>query len=207
MSAKSTVAALLQHWREFGLPSYAQFDNHTIFQGRHHGRDSLGRVVRICLQLGVTALFAPPQESGFQAAIENCHGRWQAKVWSRFQHASLAELQQRSRRYLRAYRQRAAHRIGEAPRRRQFPSAWRADLQAQPNGSVIFLRRSSARGTVTLLGRTFQVDPLWPHRLVRSELDLAAHTIRFYALRRRQPHHQPLLHQAHYSLPPRPFHE
>jgi hypothetical protein len=25
--------ALLEHWREFGLPAYAQFDNDTIFQG------------------------------------------------------------------------------------------------------------------------------------------------------------------------------
>jgi len=84
VTAKTTVQALLQHWRQFGLPAYAQFDNDTIFQGSHHGRDSLGRVIRICLQLGVTPVFAPPQEPGFQAAIENFNGRWQAKVWSSF---------------------------------------------------------------------------------------------------------------------------
>ncbi len=84
VSATSTVEALLPHWREFGLPAYPQFDNDTIFQGSHSGRDSLGRVIRICLQLGVTPVFAPPQEPGFQAAIENFNGRWQAKVWSRF---------------------------------------------------------------------------------------------------------------------------
>src|SRR5260370_538114 len=84
VSATSTVEALLQHWREFGLPAYAQFDNDTIFQGSHSGRDSLGRVIRICLQLGVTPVFAPPREPGFQAAIENFNGRWQAKVWCRF---------------------------------------------------------------------------------------------------------------------------
>jgi transposase InsO family protein len=78
VTAKTTVAALLEHWRQFGLPAYAQFDNDTIFQGTHSARDSLSRVVRICLQLGVTAVFAPPRESGFQAAIENFNGRWQA---------------------------------------------------------------------------------------------------------------------------------
>ena len=122
VSAKSTVAALLQHWREFGLPAYAQFDNDTIFQGSHSGRDSLGRVIRICLQLGVTPVFAPPREPGFQAAIENFNGRWQAKVWSRFHHNSLAGLQAQSRRYIRAYRQRAAARIDGAPKRRSLLS-------------------------------------------------------------------------------------
>jgi hypothetical protein len=207
VTAKTTVQALLQHWREFGLPAYAQFDNDTIFQGSHRGRDSVGRVIRICLQLGVTPVFAPPQEPGFQAAIENFNGRWQAKVWSRFHYNSLADLQAQSRRYIRAYRQRAAARIDDAPRRRPFPSPWQPNLQAHPQGVVIFIRRTSEAGAVSLLGHTFEVDPLWPHRLVRSEVDLSNKTIRFHALRRRDSNHQPLLRQTPYTFPRRPFHE
>jgi hypothetical protein len=207
VTAKTTVQALLQHWRQFGLPAYAQFDNDTIFQGSHHGRDSLGRVIRICLQLGVTPVFAPPQEPGFQAAIENFNGRWQAKVWSRFHYDSLAGLQEQSRRYIRAYRQRAAVRIEDAPKRRPFPAVWQPNLQAHPQGVVIFIRRTSVRGAVSLLGHSFEVDPLWPHRLVRSEIDLSNQTIRFHALRRRDSNHQPLLCQTPYTLPRRPFHE
>ena len=205
VTAKTAVEALLEHWRQFGLPGYAQFDNDTIFQGSHHGQDSLGRVVRTCLRLGVTPVFAPPQESGFQAAVENVNGRWQAKVWARFYHASLAALHECSRRYIRAYRQRAAARIEAAPARRPFPAAWQPDLQAHPVGTVIFIRRSSEAGTVSLLGRTFGVDALWPHRLVRCDMNLNAQTIRFHALRRREPHHQPLLHEAPYSFPRRRF--
>ena len=134
VSAKSTVEALLQHWREFGLPAYAQFDNDTIFQGSRSGRDSLGRVIRICLQLGVTPVFAPPREPGFQAAIENFNGRWQAKVWSRFHHNSLTGLQTQSRRYIRAYRQRAAARIHDAPKRRTFPSPGSPIFRLIPKG-------------------------------------------------------------------------
>lgn len=207
VGAKSTVVALLQHWREFGLPAYAQFDNDTIFQGSHSGRDSLGRVIRVCLQLGVTPVFAPPREPGFQAAIENFNGRWQAKVWSRFHHNSLAGLQAQSRRYISAYRQRAAARIDDAPKRRSFPSPWQPNLQAHPQGVVIFIRRTSEAGAVSLLGHTFEVDPLWPHRLVRCEIDLSNQTIRFHALRRRDPNHQPLLRRTPYAFPRRPFHE
>ena len=116
----------------FGVPAYAQFDNDSIFTGTHRWRDALGRVVRTCLHLGVIPVFAPPQESGFQAAIENFNGRWQAKVWVRFHHNSLEALHARSERYLRAYRTRAAPRIETAPERRSLPVAWQPDLQAPP---------------------------------------------------------------------------
>ena len=79
VTAKTAVEALVEHWREFGRPTYVQFDNDTIFQGGHRGQNVLGRVVRTCVRLGVIPVFAPPQESGFQAAIENFNGRWQAK--------------------------------------------------------------------------------------------------------------------------------
>jgi hypothetical protein len=62
-------------------------------------------------------------------------------------------------------------------------------------------------GGVELLGRHFEVDATWPHRLVRAEVDLDAGQIRFYALRRRDPAHQPLLHEVAYALPRRRFQE
>ena len=115
VTAKTAAEAFVEHWREFGRPAYAQFDSDTIFQGGHHGQDVLGRVVRACLRLDVTPVFVPPQESGFQAAIENFNGRWQAKVWARFCHDSLTALHERSRRYVSAYGQRGIARLEAAP--------------------------------------------------------------------------------------------
>jgi hypothetical protein len=83
LTASTVVEALLEHWRAVGLPTYAQFDNDAIFQGPHHRRDSIGRVTRVCLSLGVVPVFAPPREPGLQAAIEAFNGRWQVKVWAR----------------------------------------------------------------------------------------------------------------------------
>jgi len=98
------MIALAEHWRAFGLPSFAQFDNDTLFQGAHQFADSIGRVIRFCLSLEITPVFAPPLETGFQAAIESFNARWQAKVWQRFHHDSLADLQARSARYIQAHR-------------------------------------------------------------------------------------------------------
>ena len=141
------VEALVEHWRAVGLPGYAQFDNDPIFEGPQIHPDTIGRVARACLSLGVVPVFVPPRETGFQAAIEGFNGLWQAKVWARFQHASLAGLQAQSARYVAAHRQRAAARIEAAPARRPFPRRWRLDLQAHPQG------RWSSCGAATRKGR------------------------------------------------------
>lgn len=200
-----SVEHLLQHWVEFGRPRYVQFDNDTIFQGPHQYRDVIGRVMRTCLLLGIVPVFAPPREPGFQAAVESLNGRWQAKVWHRFHHASLAELQERSDSYVIAARSRSVLRIDAAPARIPLRAGPPLDLQQHPQGTVIFVRRTDPNGSVGLLGRTFPVDPTWPHRLVRAEVDLTASSIAFFALRRREPTDQPLLKEVAYVLPRRPF--
>lgn len=207
ITAKTAVQSLLEHWRQFGLPAYAQFDNDTRFQGGHNHPDVVGRLTRVCLSLGVIPVFAPPRETGFQAAVESFNGLWQAKVWQRFHHDDLGQLQDRSRRYIQAHRQRNAARIGSAPARLPFPDAWNPDLQRPPHGQIIYLRRTSDQGRVSLLGRSFAVDPHWPHRLVRAEVDLTEKHIRFFALRRRDPIAQPLLKEVPYALPHRLFEE
>lgn len=205
ITARRAAEALLEHWRAFGLPAYAQFDNDTRFQGAHQFPDTIGRVSRLCLSLNVIPVFVPPRETGFQAAVENFNGRWQAKVWVRFHHDSRSDLQARSARYVVACNQRAALRMEGAPPRRPFPASWQLDLDAPLEGGMIFLRRTTELGQVHLLGRSFLVDPHWPHRLVRAEVDLGQGRISFYALRRREPSAQPLLRTCEYQIPGRQF--
>jgi hypothetical protein len=207
ITAKFVAESAVEHWREVGLPRYAQFDNDPIFEGPQIHPDTIGRVARLCMSLDVVPVFVPPRETGFQAAIEGFNGLWQSKVWVRFHHESLEGLQSQSARYIAAHRQRRAARIESAPERRQFPSPWRLNLQAHPQGRLIFLRRTTGSGEAQLLGRSFLVDPLWQHRLIRAEVDLTAEQIRFYALRRRSPKEQPLLKETAYKLPRRKFAE
>lgn len=206
-TSSAVQKALVGHWRTWGLPCYAQFDNDTLFQGPHHLPDVISRVMRLCLSLGVVPVFVPPRETGFQASIENYNGKWQAKVWSRFEHSSLATLQACSANYVSAHRDRTASRREAAPMRQSFPKNWRLDLHAHPQGQLIFIRRTNPQGEVFLLGRSFLVDPHWVGRLVRCEVLLRKNRIRFLQLRRREPGQQPLLKEADYQLPKRPFHE
>jgi hypothetical protein len=205
LTAIDVVEFVVEHWRKSGVPRYAQFDNDTRFQGAHQFRDSIGRVVRLCLSLDVIPVFAPPRETGFQAAIESYNGRWQAKVWTRFRHVSLLALQNRSTAYVLEHRARNAARADAAPSRRRFPAHWQFNFDAPLRGRIVYIRRTNQRGDVDILGRRFTINRDWVHRLVRAELDFARAEVSFYALRRRDPDQQPLLATASYVFPNRPF--
>jgi hypothetical protein len=206
ITAKYTVRALLEYWRECGLPGYAKFDNDMIFQGAHLP-DTFGRVTRLCLSLDVCPVFTPPRELGFQADIENYNGRWQAKVWRRFKFTTPADVVAHSVRFVAAARQRAVQRLESAPPRRPFPSHWRLDFQRPLQGTIVYLRRTDEQGVAQVLGHRFPVSAAWVHRLVRAEVDLTQGQVRFYALRRRAPTAQPLLITHSYRPPQRRFQE
>jgi hypothetical protein len=113
----------------------------------------------------------------------------------------------RSSRHGAALRRHRADRIESAPPRRAFPKRWRLNLQAPLRGRIISLRRTEAAGRAEVLGRSFEVDVRWVHRLVRAEVDRKAGTIRFYRLRRREPGDQPLLREVSHQIKNKPFHE
>ncbi len=194
------LKALERHWRAHGLPDFMQFDNDTLFQGPHQHADVFGRVTRLCLQLRVTPVFAPPQENGFQASIEAYNGRWQQKVWQRFSFASVPDVARQSDRFVKATHRRKAGRIQDAPPRRPFPAAWRFEERQPLQGTVIYLRRTNDHGAVSLLGQTYALDPTWPHRLVRCSVDLTRGRITFAKLRRRTPTQHALIKTIPYKV-------
>lgn len=204
-SAKATVTSLLERWGRDGLPAYAQFDNATVFQGAHQFRDTVGRVSRLCLALGVIPVFAPPLEHGMQNAIESFNALWQTKVWQRYHMADMGELKARSARYIAAHRARHQIQSDAAPKRQRMPRRFALDLQAPLRGTLIYIRRTDEDGGVHLLGHHWPVSDQWMHRLVRCEVDFDHQVIRCFALRRADPNDQPMLATFPYSRPKKRF--
>ena len=205
LSAKGAVSCLQARWSRDGLPAHAQFDNDTVFQGAHQFADTVGRVSRLCLALGVVPVFVPPLEHGMQNTIEGFNALWQAKVWQRHRVSSMGELQMRSDQYIAAHRARTQQAAEAAPPRRAMPRDFELDLRIPLTGQIIFIRRTDERGQVHLLGQRFSVSLDWLHRLVRCEVDFDHHCIRCFALRRRVPTEQPLLTIIPYQRPDKPF--
>lgn len=204
-STKRTLPCLLARWQYDGLPTYAQFDNDTVFQGAHHFADTIGAVSRLCMQLGVVAVFVPPLEHGMQNSIESFNALWQAKVWQRHRVTDLRELQMRSNQYIAAHRLRARRLAEGVAQRRRMPKDFEFRPRAPLRGQIIFVRRTNELGHVRMLGQTFSVSSTWPHRLVRCEVHLAHQQIRCFALRRRAPADQPLLATIPYHWLDKPF--
>lgn len=202
--ASWALKRILERWTQIGLPTYAQFDNATRFQGPHQYPDAIGRIIRACLQLGVIPVFAPPRETGFQASIESFNSRWRKSVWNRFHHTSFDALLSRSEQFIAAHRAKNSQRIGQAPDRRPFPQKWEFHFRAPLSGRIIYLRRSNEKGCVYVLGHSFLAQKTWPHRLVRCEVLLDQDCIQLFALRRRLPTSQPLLNQVPYHFPNKP---
>lgn len=67
-------------------------------------------------------------------------------------------------------------------------------------GRIVYLRRTDATGVVEVLGRRFEVDRQWVHRLVRAEVDLDSGMVRFYRLRRREPGDQPMMREVAHQI-------
>jgi hypothetical protein len=194
------LQSLPQHWQEHGRPAYAQFDNDLRFVGPTRYPDTLGQMVSLCLQLGVTPVFVPPAEHGFQNLIESFNALWQAKVWTRFDHPHLASLRIRSNHFIQALQRHRA--TGpESPRRRPWPKGWQFDRSQSLRGEIIFLRRTDSKGWINVLGHRWELDPAWALRLVRAEVDLCAKQIRCYRLRRQAPEDQPLIKIIPYHFP------
>jgi hypothetical protein len=189
-STRQVLSVLPPHWQKCGRPRYVQFDNDTRFQGPHTAAGKLGRIIHLCLCLGVVPVFTPPRETGFQAKIESFNHLWQAKVWRRHHFLRLAQVRRQSGRFITAHRLRHFERIEAAPPRLQCPPITPRNFAT---GRIIFLRRTDGRGALTLLQQTVCAARHWPHRLVRCELDPLTGRLDIYALRRRQPDWQPLL--------------
>ena len=204
-SARDTVPCLLERWQRDGLPAYAQFDNGTVFQGAHQFAHAVGRVSRLCLQLNVVPVFAPPLEHGMQNIIESFNALWQAKVWQRYKIKRLTDLQTRSARYINAHRARTQAVTERAPPRQPMPKDFKLNLQAPLRGRMVFIRRTDDTGHIHTLGQRVAVSRTWLHRLVRCEVDFDHHYIKCFALRRRDPSEQSLLVTLPYHRIDKPF--
>jgi hypothetical protein len=118
MTADNTVFSLLQHWKQFGCPTYAQFDNSSVFTSSYHPHGlSIGKI-RLCLSLDVIPVFAPPRETGFQANVERYNGLWERGVWERFHFKNKQQqLIEQSKKYVEAFHNKKYDSIISAPDR------------------------------------------------------------------------------------------
>ena len=84
---------LVKCWQRIDLPKITQFDNEMTFTGGRWAH-RLGRVVRLCLALGMQVWFIPfytPERNGY---VERFHGECGQFFWSRQQFESVSRVRE-----------------------------------------------------------------------------------------------------------------
>jgi transposase len=184
----TVLAFLWAAWQQLGLPQLAQFDNEMTFTGGRWAH-RLGRVVRLCLALGVQVWFIPlytAQRNGF---VESFHSQCHQFLWSRHTFGALTDVRAKYPAFLQAFRQ--EHHLpaiaGQTPQQargqRQRQHGFRplpVDFRlAQPErlpivaGLIHCVRLADRQGTVNILNRQLQLGEAYARHYVLATIHTA----------------------------------
>jgi len=74
MKMETIIDFLVVSWQKMGRPRKLQMDNGLEFRGSNRYPRSLGKLLRVCLDLGVEPVFIPTHEPWRNGVIENLNG-------------------------------------------------------------------------------------------------------------------------------------
>lgn len=182
-TAASACEHLLQTWQQLGVPEVAQFDNESAFSGGNHPW-GLGKVVRLCLYMGIDVLFIPLGEADYNSPVETFNHLWAQRFWGRHHFTRRRDVSRVQRTFLAWYRsQYIAPRQADTPERmrlgaRRHTLASR-DATGLPHrlpicaGRVQAVRRVSPAGRVSFLNQSLRVGKRYRERYVWLALETA----------------------------------
>jgi hypothetical protein len=185
--AHKTAAAacdhLLQNWQQLGVPDVAQFDNESAFSGGNHPW-GLGKVVRLCLYMGIDVLFIPLGEADYNSPVETFNHLWAQQFWGRHHFTRRRDVSRVQRTFLAWYRsQYIAPRQPDTPERMRLGARVHTlashDATGLPHrlpicaGRVHAVRRVSQSGRVRFLNQSLQVGKRYRERYVWLTLETA----------------------------------
>jgi hypothetical protein len=177
-----------------GLPQIAQFDNEMSFTGGRWAH-RLGRVVRLCLALGVKVWFIPfhtPERNGF---VERFHGECDQFFWSRRRFESVPQIQAAYPAFLDHFRhQRRLPAIQD-----HTPAEMRASWSDMPvwhlrsdfclhrrqrlplvDGTIYCVRLSDRHGQVNVLNHHIALGAAYAKHYVLARIDTAHQQMTLY---------------------------
>lgn len=190
--AETIVDFLVAAWQRLGIPRVLQMDNGLEFRGSNRYPRVFGKVVHLCVRLGVEPLFVPPREPWRNGFIENFNGQVQRLLLNRAHFATAAELQQGVRdletgvnttHHLPALNGQtpAEYRVSHPLRPLSVAFDWRQPTLSLDRGSVAFIRLVRKSGRITLhADDKLDIDPALAGQYVLARLDVPTRKLRIY---------------------------
>lgn len=186
---ETIMDCLLSAWQKLGLPVVLQMDNGLEFRGSNRYPRSFGKLVWMCLDLGVEPLFIPPHEPWRNGVVENLNGLLERLFLSKETFRDLAHLQSRTQDLEQIINN--THRRpaldGKTPtefattaRVCSLPDGyqWRKRNLGLVKGKVSFVRLVRKSGRITLCAQDkFEIGPEFQWRYALATVDVAANRL------------------------------
>lgn len=166
----TVIGHLLDTWKTLGIPGFLQLDNDAAFYGSYKVPRHFGRLVRLCLYLGIELIFLPVAEPECNGEIEQLNGLWGYAFWERRLFESFASVQRASPSFVKWYMtQYAPPYLGEqtptqAQRGEDRRRLTRQQIVDFPEhfpitaGRVHFIRRVAPDGTINVFNEPWRIS-------------------------------------------------
>ena len=189
---QTLIDFLVEAWQKTGRPKRLQMDNGLEFRGSNRYPRSLGKLLRVCLDLGVAPVFIPTHEPWRNGVIENLNGLV-GRLLLRTQHFKTARQLQREAQKLEAsinttHRLRALN--GKTPQEfaakahiLRMPSDydWRKRDLRLLKGKVSYIRLVRKSGRITLAANDkFLIGKKRKWQYVLASVDVRAKRLNIY---------------------------
>ena len=193
--ATTIVDFLVAAWQRLGIPKTLQMDNGLEFRGSNRYPRSFGKVVQLCVHVGVEPLFVPPREPWRNGVIEHFNGQAQRLLLNHDHLDTFVALQAGAARLETAVNTshhlpalngctpseyRAIHHPHSCLLASDFD--WRQRELKLDRGSIAFIRRVRPSGRITLhADDCFDIDPNLSAHYLLARVDVPTHKLLIYS--------------------------
>ena len=95
-SSDNICNSLIRFWKIAGIPDFLQMDNYLSFWGSLKKPNALGKIIRLCLLLGITPVFIPVKEPWRNGIVEHFNNTLQTAILNSGHYTSLDDVQKAS---------------------------------------------------------------------------------------------------------------
>ena len=194
MQSETVIDFLMTAWKKLGLPKVLQMDNGLEFRGSNRYPRSLGKLVRVCLDLGVEPLFIPTHEPWRNGVVESLNGLLdrlflEREYFDDFAHlqacAAEVEMAINTTHRLPALEGKTPTEFVQADTLRLLPEnyLWRNRNLQLVKGKVSFIRLVRQSGRITLcVNDKFEIGTDYQWQYVFASVDVEAHRLDVFHL-------------------------
>lgn len=182
--------AMWRSWLRLGLPHYQQVDNEWVFLGSPAHPRGMGKLIRICLLVGVEPLFIPVREPWRNGVVEKFNDHWEQRFFRRVNLGDTGALRPESLkfehrhntkyRYRKLGGQTPQHALEQQKVKLRYPAQERPpEKLAKPEeGRYHLIRFIRSDGKLNMFGEQFSVPPEAIYEYVWVTVDVGAQRLR-----------------------------